>query len=91
MTARRNTTAPDFSRSPQGVIQPATIPPRGVRRINRAVVQCAEELVFSSRELASVEALIKKYARYRVELDFIEIRNPGSFMFGMHTRVREQT
>ncbi len=36
---------PDFTRSPRGSVRRATVPLRGVERVNRAVAQCAEELV----------------------------------------------
>jgi hypothetical protein len=87
----RHETEPDLLRPPQGALKRATIPLSGVRRVNRAVVQCAEELVFSSADLPSIDALVKKYARYRVEMDFIRIRKPKSVLLGMHTKVRERT
>jgi hypothetical protein len=87
----RHEAEPDLSRPPQGVLKRARTPLSAVRRVNRAVVQCAEELVFSSANLPSIDALVKKYARYRVEMDFIEIRKPRSVLLGMHTRVRERT
>jgi hypothetical protein len=79
---------PDFTRPPKGTVRIATISPRGARRINRAVVQCAEEIVISSEQLESVEKLVRKYATYRVAVDFIEIRQPDGFLVEMHTRVR---
>jgi hypothetical protein len=47
--------------------------------------------VFFSDHISSIDALVAKYARYRVEQDFIEVRRPGSFLFGMRLRVRERT
>lgn len=92
MSAAASRTAdPDFSQAPKGAVRQATIPLRGVRRINRAIVQCAEDLVFSSDHQPSTDALVKKYARYRVETDFIQVQQPGSFLLGMHMRVRERT
>jgi hypothetical protein len=90
LTLRRDS-EPDFSRTPQGILKRAQIPLRGIREVNRAVVQCAEDLVFSSTDLPSIDSLVKEYARYRVEMDFIEIRKPGSILHGMSTRVRERT
>jgi hypothetical protein len=87
----RDTEEPDFARPPQGQIRQATIPIRGVRRVNRAIVQCAEDLVFSSDNRSSTAALVAKYARHRVEQDFIEVRTPGSFLLGMRLRVRART
>lgn len=87
-TEERPQTDPDFSQPPKGMIRLATIALRGVRRINRAVAQCAEDLVISSRKHSSVEALARKYAQYGIDVEFIEIRRPDSFIFGMRDRVR---
>jgi hypothetical protein len=55
---------PDFTTPPKGTVRIATISAGGARRINRAVVQCAEEIVISSEQLESVEKLVRKYATY---------------------------
>jgi hypothetical protein len=81
----------DFTKPPKGTVRIATISARGARRINRAVVQCAEEIVISSEQLESIEKLVRKYETYRVAVDFIEIRQPDGFLVGMHTRVRPVT
>ncbi len=49
---------------PLGVVTGAKAKPVAVREINRLVVQCAEELVFSSREDDGARELTKKYGRY---------------------------
>lgn len=85
----RSERRPDFTRPPKGKIRVAAISLQGVRHINRAVVLCAEEIVLSSQTLPSVEALVVKYARYRVSAEFIQIREPKGFLGGMHIRVRE--
>lgn len=81
---------PDFSLPPKGMIRTATIRPSGVRAINRAVVQCAEDLVISRTKGNSVEALTAKYANYRIDTDFIAKRRPDAFLAAMRIRVREQ-
>jgi hypothetical protein len=88
--AAQSESEPDFSQPPRGTVCVGTIPPRGVCLINRAIVQCAEDIVISPKELPSVEALVKKYGSYRVDVDFIEIQKPSSFTFGTQTRVRER-
>lgn len=87
-TKERPQTDPDFSQPPKGAVRHATIETRGVRRINRAIAQCAEDLVISSCKHPSVESLARKYARHKIDVEFIEIRGPDSFIFGMRDRVR---
>ena len=80
---------PDFTRPPLGQIRVGTIPPHGVRKINRAVIQCAEDLVISREKLESIEALTRKYSAYRVDTDIIRLHRQGEFIFGMQTRVKK--
>jgi hypothetical protein len=44
----------------------------GARFINRVVVQCAEDFVFSSVALPGIEECVKKYGRWRMEVDYVE-------------------
>jgi hypothetical protein len=80
----------DFTQPPRGEIQWGSIPAEGVERVNRAVAQCAETLVISSCKSSAVEALVSEFARYRIDMDFVELRAPDSYILGNHTRVREQ-
>jgi hypothetical protein len=82
---------PDFTLPPRGSVRWGTIPLHGVERVNRAVAQCAEDLVISSSKLPTVEALVAACARHRVDVEFIDLRlKPDEFIFGNRTRVREQ-
>ena len=89
MNPRGESNEPDFSKPPRGQVQWGSVPLHGVERINRAVVQCAEEIVISPKRDASLQILVNAYARYRVDMEFITIRKPDGFIFGNHTRVRE--
>jgi len=80
---------PDFTQSPRGDIQWRSASAHGVERVNRAVAECAEEIVISSSKSADVQNLVAECARYRVDTEFIEIRQPDGFLLGSHTRVRE--
>lgn len=80
---------PDFTQPPRGEVQWGSVPIHGVQRINRAVAQCAEEIVISSKDDPAIHALVAECARHRVDVEFITIREPNGFIFGNHTRVRE--
>ena len=84
---RRRKPEPDFTLMPQGRIDRAKISARGVKHINRAVVQCAEDLVVSNQMLPSLDDLVRRYAGYRVTIEFIERREASGFLFGQRTRV----
>jgi hypothetical protein len=90
MDPREPRDEPDFTRPPSGEIQWGSVPLEGVERVNRAVAQCAEEIVVSSRKSTAVEALVAECARHRVDMEFFEIQQPDGFILGNHTRVREQ-
>ncbi|UVK56786.1 DUF4238 domain-containing protein [Mesorhizobium sp. AR02] len=77
----------DFSREPQGSVRFAAIEPRGVERINEAVVQCAEDLIISSGKRNDIEALVAKFASHRVTHEFISIPRPDGFLQAMLMRV----
>ncbi len=44
----------------------------GAKYVNRIMAMCAEEMVFSSVASRGVEALVKKYAKYLVDIDYVE-------------------
>ena len=48
----------------------------GVRFINRVVVQCAEDLVFSPVASSRIEECVRKYDKWRIEVDYVEL--PGN-------------
>ncbi len=79
----------DFALPPQGKISSITINHRDVSRVNRIIVQCAEDLVISPSKNSSIEALVNKYAKYQIDVDFINISKPNEYIFGMQIRVRE--
>lgn len=81
---------PDFARPPRGEVQWGSVPLHGVDRVNRAVAECAEDIVISSSKLDTVQTLVSECARHRVDMEFGEIRQPDGFILGNHTRVREQ-
>lgn len=63
-----------------------------VKRVNRALVQCAEDLVFSSKSDDGIRRLIGKYSEYQIEMDFITIpESENSELHGFATRVRRRT
>jgi hypothetical protein len=80
---------PDFVRPPRGDIQWGSVPMHGVERVNRAVAECAEEIVISSCKSDHVPKLVSECAQHRVDMEFIEIRQPDGFLLGSHTRVWE--
>lgn len=90
MNPRGERDEPDFTQAPRGQIQWGSVPLHGVQRINRVVAQCAEEIVISSKEDTSVQSLAAEYAGYRVDMEFITIRQRDGFIHGNHTRVRKQ-
>lgn len=74
---------------PKGKVRFATTSKERIKEMNRTIVQCAENLVLSSENLASVEALTKKYAKYRMVSDFYKMPLPNGHLGISHTRVRE--
>jgi hypothetical protein len=77
---------------PKGRIYHAKARPQGVRETNKLIVQCAEELVFSSGDDPGIRELTRKYARYRIDTDVLEVRKPeepDAVYHGFVTRVKE--
>jgi hypothetical protein len=81
---------PDFTRPPRGEVQWGSVPLHGVERVNRAIAECAEEIVISSCKSHAVQTLVTTCARYRVDMEFIEIRQADGILLGSHTRLRQQ-
>ena len=66
--------------------------PDDVRKLNRLVVQCAENHVYSSRKDEGIEALVAKYGNYRIESSPREYRESAtSFIHGFVIEVRPRT
>lgn len=82
----------DLQRPPMGTIRGGDITAMGARIINRAVVQCAEDLVFSSVESEGIRKLVSRYAKYRVESEFVEFpaKEPDAIHTGSILRARER-
>jgi hypothetical protein len=82
---------PDFTRPPRGTITWGSIPLHGVERVNRAVARCADRVVISSSANTAVETLVAECARFKVDVEFVDLRlRPDEFLFGNRTRVLEQ-
>ena len=88
MSTARCGETPDFSLRPLGNVTRSPPRPAEIRRINKAVVLCAENLVISSQKLPSLEGLTKKYAAWRIDVDIVQDKVEDTYLFGMHTRVR---
>lgn len=76
---------------PQGQITRAEAKPAGVRLANKLVVQCAEELVISSRKDEAAAELAKKYKNFRMDAEYVEFaaNEPDAMYQGTIIRVRE--
>lgn len=76
---------------PQGKIIRAEAKPIDVRFANKLVVQCAEELVFSSRRDEAAAALATKYRNFRLDAEYVELASnePDTMYQGTIIRVRE--
>ncbi len=61
---------------PRGAITRAKAKPVALREVNRLIVQCAEDFVFSSREDDGARKLTEKYAKFRIDPEFVEF--PGA-------------
>jgi hypothetical protein len=48
---------------------------KGAKYVNRNVAMCAENMVFSSKKSAGLDVLVKKYAIYGIDAEYIEL--PG--------------
>jgi hypothetical protein len=76
---------------PRGRVTRTKFTAAGIRTINKAVTQCAEELVFSPVASDGIHGLVKKYANWRVEANYVELRDSGdSVIQGSIIRVEER-
>jgi len=81
-----------MSAPPRGRVYRADARPVGVTESNKLIVQCAEELVFSSMADTGIRELTKKYAGYRIDTDQLEVRKksePNAIYQGFSLRVKE--
>jgi hypothetical protein len=77
---------------PRGKVFGNNPSPAKVRGLNRLVVQCAEDQVFSCRKDDGIEALVAKYAKYRIESTPREYRESAiSFIHGFVIEVRPRS
>ena len=83
--------ARDLGTPPLGEIRYGRVDAAGAKMINKLIVRCAEDVVFSSEASSGVAALVKKYARHRVVMDYVELPadRPDSIYQGAIMRVRE--
>lgn len=63
----------DFLKPPLGKIKYEKVNAAGAKYVNRLIAMCAEEMIFSSAASSGLDALVKKYAKYRVEAEYVEL------------------
>ncbi len=80
----------DLKAGPRGVVRSIAARPIEVREINKLVVQCAEEQIFSSKAFEQLPQLIRKYGRYRLESEGFEGPGPGGLHIGTRYVVRKR-
>ncbi len=80
----------DLKAGPRGTVRAGTARPAEVRQINKLIVQCAEEQIFSSKAFDQLPQLIKKYGRSRLEAECFEAPGPRGLHVGTRYFVRER-
>jgi hypothetical protein len=76
---------------PRGKVTRTKFNTAGIRHINKVATQCAEELVFSPRASDSIHGLVKKYANWHVQANYVELKDSGdSIIQGSIIRVEER-
>jgi hypothetical protein len=63
----------DLPEPSQGRTTFSSVSTGGAKRVNRSVAACAENLVFSSLKSKGIHALVAKYAKYRLDVDCLEL------------------
>jgi Protein of unknown function (DUF4238) len=66
-----------LERPPQGIIHHVTGDEELCLHINRLQVQCAEDLVFSSRISEADRQLVEEYSRYRMDIECVQFPDPS--------------
>jgi Protein of unknown function (DUF4238) len=79
---------PDFSKPPKGVAKHALVSAERVAEVNRAVIQCAEDLVICAGENADVADLVRAFAMFRTEHEYLEFERDQSIYQGIRLRAR---
>ncbi len=81
----------ELTKIPDGMVTHRRVNVTAAKFINRHIVQCAEDLVFSSTESTGIAQLVKKYARYRMTPEYVEFpgNEDNSMYDGVIIRVRE--
>ena len=74
---RRDLPPFDANLPPQGTVEFERVKTREVKTINRHIAQCAEELVFSPIKSVGIAKLVKKWAKYGVDVEIVELPVPG--------------
>lgn len=67
----------DAKLAPQGEVEYARADTAQVKKINRLIVQCADDLVFSSVRSSGIANLVTKWAKFGVDVELLEIPVPG--------------
>jgi hypothetical protein len=78
---------------PKGTVKWATVNDQGAKFINKLVAQCGEDLVFSSIRSAGIESLVRNCARFRVDVEFIQLptNEPDAVYDGSIIRIRDMS
>jgi Protein of unknown function (DUF4238) len=63
----------DFLKPPRGKIKYEKVNRVGAKHVNRLIAMCAEEMIFSFAASSGLDALVKKYAKYRVDAEYVEL------------------
>ncbi len=81
----------DLRLPPLGQLSRRKIEAAEAKRLNRLVARCAENLVISSIKDDAIATLVRNAARFRVELEFVELvaPEPDAVYQGSIIRVRE--
>lgn len=76
---------------PAGMVRSSIAEPAKVREINKLILRCGEQLVFSSDPFEKLPVLVRKYGKYRMLTEHVEFRDPrdGGRIIGQTLLVRE--
>jgi hypothetical protein len=76
---------------PRGTVGRTDAAPAEVREINKLAIQCAETVVFSSAPFEKLPFLVRRYGKYRMVTEHINLpeRPDGSVIYGQRVLVRE--
>ncbi len=80
-------TEPDFTAQPKGSIKYAVVNEERVDEVNRAVIQCAEDMVFCAGENTAAEGQVREFARFRTAYEYLAFGRDQSIYQGIRLRV----